>query len=260
MPAHVPTSNIRSVERALLLIELIGQHGALGLEDIHLLTELPKATVSRLLSTLVEQEWVRRGICDWRYRLCSKRLVGCSEQRFNRNLVEAATPLLKAVSEETGLVADLSIFNGEDLVVAESCIPNKLQARYPRKLMLAGQQASIFYSAMGKACLYELSAAGVQRLSDRHNLRAEQLLEASEKTASLGFGVRTECSWEFSVKLPFYIRAVALPIHYGDKTIGSIALHWPQDVLAVEDVERLFLPVLSGAICVLEKNLSCQQN
>src|SRR5262245_58062650 len=67
---------VRSVERALAIVELLGEHQELGLEELHYLTGLPKATVSRLLHTLLEQGWLYRGLCDRRYRLCSRRLFG----------------------------------------------------------------------------------------------------------------------------------------------------------------------------------------
>jgi len=52
MPVIEDSGTVRSVERALQVIELLGEHDALGLEELHCLTHLPKATVSRLLHTL----------------------------------------------------------------------------------------------------------------------------------------------------------------------------------------------------------------
>ena len=48
MPEREEAGTVRSVERALAILDLLGQHQALGLEELHYLTELPKATVSRL--------------------------------------------------------------------------------------------------------------------------------------------------------------------------------------------------------------------
>ena len=70
------SGGVRSVERALAIVDLLGEHQALGLEELHYLTALPKATVSRMLATLQEQGWVYRGLSDRRYRLCARRLFG----------------------------------------------------------------------------------------------------------------------------------------------------------------------------------------
>ncbi len=114
---------VRSVERALAILDLLGQHQALGLEELHYLTELPKATVSRLLHTLLEQGWLYRGLTDRRYRLRSTRLYGDAAERFRCQVVERSAPLLVELSERTGLVADLSILDGDRLLVAESSVP-----------------------------------------------------------------------------------------------------------------------------------------
>lgn len=246
---------VRSVERALAIVELLGEHQELGLEELHYLTGLPKATVSRLLHTLLEQEWIYRGLCDRRYRLCSRRLLGTPDQRFSRHLVEQAAPLLRELAERTGLVADLSFFDGDDLHVMESAIPEVLRKRYPANRLVVGLQASLFHSAMGKACLGELDSAEVQRLAQHHRLSGEDLLRAHEQTHNQGFGERTEGSWEYAVRLPFLIRAVALPVRSQDRLVGSIALHWPRDAHSVENVQQRHLGSLAEIVSQLQNSL-----
>ena len=246
---------VRSVERALAIIELLGEHQELGLEQLHYLTGLPKATVSRLLHTLQEQGWLYRGLCDRRYRLCSGRLYGDPRQRFSRRLVEQAAPLLQELSERTGLVTDLSFFDGDDLHVMESVIPDVLRKRYPSNRLVIGLQASLFQSAMGKACLGELDSDEVQRLALRHRLSGDELLRAHEQTHTQGFGERTEGSWEYAVRLPFLIRAVALPIRSGGRPVGSIALHWPRDTHSVESVQQRHLGSLAETVSQLQQSI-----
>lgn len=246
---------VRSVERALAIVELLGEHQELGLEELHYLTQLPKATVSRLLHTLQEQGWIYRGLCDRRYRLCSRRLLGNPTQRFSRLLVEQAAPLLLELSESTGLVADLSYFDGDELHVMESSIPEVLRKRYPGNRLVIGLRASLFHSAMGRACLGELDSTEVQRLAQLHRISGDDLLLAHEQTHSQGFGERTEGSWEYAIRLPFLIRAVALPILNQGRLVGSIALHWPRDTSSVEHVQQRHLGRLADTISQLQHNL-----
>lgn len=247
---------VRSVKRALAILELLGEHHELGLEELHYLTGLPKATVSRLLHTLQEQGWLYRGLCDRRYRLCSQQLFGDPGQRFSRRLVEQAAPLLQELSERTGLVADLSSFDGDDLFVVESSVPEALRKRYPSNRLVVGLQASLFHSAMGRACLGELGSEEMQRLALRHRLCGEDLLRAHEQTHNQGFGERTEGSWEYAVRLPFLIRAVALPVLSQGRLVGSIALHWPRDEHSVESVQQRHLGSLAATVSQLQRNLA----
>ena len=129
MGTTTDSGGVRSVERALAIVDLLGEHQALGLEELHYLTALPKATVSRMLATLQEQGWVYRGLSDRRYRLCARRLFGDRQLRLKRRLVEHAAPWLLELSERTGLVADLSCFDGERVEVMESAIPAVLRKR-----------------------------------------------------------------------------------------------------------------------------------
>lgn len=248
MDSKTESGSVRSVERALAIINLLGEHQALGLEELHYLTALPKATVSRMLLTLLEQGWIYRGLSDRRYRLCAKRLFGDSEQRFKRRLVESAAPLLLELSERTGLVADLSSFDGERVEVMESAIPTVLRKRYPKNCRIVGQHASLFHSAMGRACLGELQPHEVERLAGREQLNDEVRYQVSEQALHQGFGQRTEGYWEYPVRLPFLIRAVALPIHADGRLVGSMALHWPMDQAPVERVLSLHLNSLAATI------------
>ncbi|HWT70519.1 MAG TPA: helix-turn-helix domain-containing protein [Pseudomonas sp.] len=248
MDSKAETGSVRSVERALAIVELLGEHQALGLEQLHYLTALPKATVSRMLLTLQEQGWVYRGLSDRQYRLCAKRLFGDSRQRFKRRLVESAAPLLVELSERTGLVADLSCFDGERVEVMESAIPSALRKRYPNNCQIVGHNASLFHSAMGRACLGELQSDEVQRLAAREQISDESLLRVTEQSLHQGFGQRTEGHWEYPVRLPFLIRAVALPIRTDGRLVGSMALHWPMDEAPVERVLSLHLNSLAATI------------
>ncbi|HEK1692870.1 TPA: helix-turn-helix domain-containing protein [Pseudomonas putida] len=242
------SGGVRSVERALAIVELLGEHQALGLEELHYLTALPKATVSRMLATLQEQGWVYRGLSDRRYRLCARRLFGDRQLRLKRQLVERAAPLLLELCERTGLVADLSSFDGERLEVMESAIPQVLRKRYPHNCQLVGQHASLFHSAMGRACLKELAPAEVQRLATHERVGDEALLRDIEADGHKGFGQRTEGFWEYPVRLPFLIRAIALPVRVEERLAGSIALHWPLDQAPVERVLSLHLNSLAATV------------
>jgi DNA-binding IclR family transcriptional regulator len=145
-------------------------------------------------------------------------------------------------------VADLSSFDGERVEVMESAIPTVLRKRYPKNCHIVGQHASLFHSAMGRACLGELQPHEVERLAGREQLNDEVQYQVSEQALHQGFGQRTEGYWEYPVRLPFLIRAVALPIHADGRLVGSMALHWPMDQAPVERVLSLHLNSLAATI------------
>lgn len=250
-----PAASVRSVERALGVLELLERHQALGLEELHYLSYLPKATLSRMLSTLQARGWVYRGLSDRRYRVCTRRLFEDPAQRARRQLAECAAPWLVQLSESTGLVADLAYFDGEHLEVMESAVSPQLRRRYSRAVQVIGQRASLFHSAMGKACLFELAEEHACQLLAAEGISPEAYHQAREVWRQCGFGQRTEGHWEYSVRLPFLIRAVALPIRLDGAVVGSVALHWPRDLASVARVARLHLSRLGETIGQIQRDL-----
>ena len=199
-----------------------------------------------MLLTLQEQGWIYRGLSDRRYRLCAKRLFGDSQQRFKRRLVESAAPLLLELSERTGLVADLSCFDGERLEVMESAIPTVLRKRYPNNCQIVGQHAACFIRPWARLAWANWTPRKWSAWPVMNLCPSRGSIRAFEQTQHQGFGQRTEGYWEFPVRLPFLIRAVALPVYAGGRLVGSVALHWPSDQGSVERVLSLHMASLAA--------------
>ena len=108
-------------------------------------------------------------------------------ERFRCQVVERSAPLLVELSERTGLVADLSILDGDRLLVAESSVPGVLRKRYPANRLVVGQHASLFHSAMGKACLGELADSEVRRLARQHQVDEDLWLRTREQAHGQGY-------------------------------------------------------------------------
>jgi len=248
MQSTEDSGTVRSVGRALELIELIGDNGALGLEELHCLSGLPKATVSRLLHTLLERGWVYRNLCDQRYHLHSRRLFGNPDQRQQRHLAETAAPLLRDLSEYSRCVADLSFFDGERLVTTESAVPECFRKRYPSHRLVPGDQCSLQHSAMGQACLAALDEARAAHLTHARPAHEHAARRVRGQVQQRGFGERTEGYWEYRARLPFYIRAIALPIQQQGSILGAIALSWPQDHAEVSEISGQYLGDLKAAV------------
>jgi len=247
MPGIEDSGTVRSVERALHVIELLGEHDALGLEELHCLTHLPKATVSRLLHTLSERGWLYRSLCDQRYHLHSRRMYGASHKRQQRHLAETAAPLMRELSEHSRCTVDLSFFDGQHLYTTESVIPTCLRKRYPSHRLAPGDKCSLVHSAMGQACLAALDEADLAHLARSQPLH-ESARHLRRRVKQRGFGERTEGYWEYRARLPFHIRAIALPVHGQDGVIGGIALSWPQDHASVDDISQRYLGDLKAAV------------
>ncbi len=86
------------------------------------------------------------------------------------------------------------------------------------------------------------NSSALQRLAAHERLDDDGLLRDIEEQAHKGFGQRTEGYWEYPVRLPFLIRA--------------IALQWPLDQAPVERVSSLHLSSLATTVGEVQRALA----
>ena len=106
---------VQSVERCFALLEQLASGGRLGVSELSRLTGLHKATVHRLLQTLLELRYVRQEP-DGRYEL-SLKLVRLSSGLLERkDLPRRMHPYLVRLAEETGETVHLVQREGSRIV------------------------------------------------------------------------------------------------------------------------------------------------
>jgi len=154
---------------------------------------------------------------------------------------------MRDLSEHSHCTVDLSFFDGQHLYTTESVIPTCLRKRYPNHRLASGDKCSLMHSAMGQACLAALDETDLGHLVRSQPLH-ETALTLRRRVKQRGFGERTEGYWEYRARLPFYIRAIALPVHGQGGVIGGIALSWPQDHASVDDISQRYLGDLKTTV------------
>ena len=148
------TSTTRTLLRGLDVVEALADAdaGAMGPSAIGDAVGLDKATVSRLLRTLVEAGWVRQDAVTRQYRLSGKILRLAASVRLHLDLRTVAAPHLRALREELGETVHLGVM--EDLGVF---YVDKLES--PNSIQLVsrvGQVMPLHSTSLGKAILAAL--------------------------------------------------------------------------------------------------------
>jgi DNA-binding IclR family transcriptional regulator len=147
-------STTRTLLRGLDVVEALADAdaGAMGPSAIGDLVGLDKATVSRLLRTLVEAGWVRQDAVTRQYRLSGKILRLAASVRLHLDLRTVAAPHLRALREDLGETVHLGVM--EDLGVF---YVDKLES--PNSIQLVsrvGQVMPLHSTSLGKAILAAL--------------------------------------------------------------------------------------------------------
>jgi DNA-binding IclR family transcriptional regulator len=107
-------SGVQSIERAFAVLRCLAG-GAAGVTDVADRVDLPKSTVSRLLSTLEDLHVVEQVTGGGPYRLGPGLLEIAAMVLPGRSLVGAARPHLVELMHKTGEATGLSVLDGRDV-------------------------------------------------------------------------------------------------------------------------------------------------
>ena len=146
---------VHSVQRALRVIEGLSRRPVTTLARLHASTGLPKATLSRLLGTLIGEGYVRRVSHAHGFALTSKILNLSASIRQSDRLVEAALPLMEAFTHEHHWPIGLATREGDMMRIRATT-----QGISPHGLGGDGlnRRYGILWSAMGWAYVSYCSA------------------------------------------------------------------------------------------------------
>lgn len=206
------SEQVQSLKRAICLLEYMeARDGPLTLSELSAGTSLPKSTVHRLLTTMMEADIVEQSNEDGRYRLGLRLLeLGFSAGNM-RNVVAIAKPHMQRISFETNESVCLALLNrGEVLILAfnESSSAFHVVSRVGAKL-------PAHCTVQGKIMLAYLPPAEVKRILRERGMRAytpntmrtyEQLEQELKQIRRRGYA---EENSEFHVGL----HSVAAPIY-----------------------------------------------
>jgi DNA-binding IclR family transcriptional regulator len=210
---------IQAVGRTLDTLELLaGAKDGVSVLGLAESLQVEKSIASRILASLLDRGYVTRDSINDTYRL-SLRLLGLSSRFADRiGFPGICQPLIQALSKETKELVQLSIVDGDALVLAAYA-----QGRHQLSIVPAlGTNISLHATASGKAWLASLPEEQAAEIALRHGLvpRTEKtvtelsaLLDELKRTREKGYGLAVS---EFSDG----VNAIAIPI--GAERLGGV--------------------------------------
>ncbi|WP_265447299.1 IclR family transcriptional regulator [Flexivirga meconopsidis] len=156
---------VQAIDRALDLVEALGQGRPRGVSELAGATGLPVGTVHRILATLTERGYVVQD--DER-----KYVVGPSALRLadlsRQSVAAIGLPFARRLTALFGESANVAVQHGNSMVyVAQSPSPHSL-----RIFAEVGRMVPMHSTAVGKATLAALGPNEASALIDRLDLRA----------------------------------------------------------------------------------------
>lgn len=158
------SSSIQVIDRSLDIIDLlaIAEHG-MSIAEISAATQLPKSTVHRILSTLVERQYIEKDESTSVYCL-GYRFLEISSLFLNKiNLKTEALPIMHELSSYFNSIVYLGVMEGTEVVYLEKVDPFSSLRLYAQ----IGKREPIYCTALGKVLTAALPEDQFESLSRR---------------------------------------------------------------------------------------------
>jgi DNA-binding IclR family transcriptional regulator len=220
-----PAAAVQSVDRALLVLEILAKLGQAGVTEIAAELGVHKSTVSRLITVLESRGYVEQVSGRGKYRLgfSIARLARASSGHLD--LVKLSQDVCDSLAAEVGETTNLAVLDADRIInIAEAIGPAEITLR-----TWVGQSCPAHATSSGKVLLAGLDAADVRT-------RLESVLESFTdntvvKIADLQRELATarERGWaSVAEELEVGLNAVAAPVHDANaQVIAALSVSGP---------------------------------
>lgn len=249
------SESIRSVARALLLLRTMNIEHESTLQHLQRETDLPKATVFRILRTLRQEGYVQTVGDGGHYRLTAKvRELGAGYTDRSA-IVDVASPIALRLTRAIRWPLAIGTLDGDAIVVRYSTMPYSPLAVHATTL---GQRLGLLDTAMGRVYLAFCEPA--ERMALLQLLRSASPDGAIGEERKLGDEFEVIRRQRYATRKPDARRSsatVAVPIK-GDNIIATLCMTTFGRSLTDELIAQ-HVPVLQAAACEIAIAFTRQQ-
>lgn len=241
----VRSGAMTSTLRCFQVLELLAEEPfELGVSDIAEVLSMPRASVHRLCTTLVEGGFVEHVPAHKRYRLTPKSLwVGSGYLRHSAIYRAAFFPMQGLGKQITGTV-QLGVFSeGKVLFIHSVGYPGSTSAFADvglRRALHATASGKLFLADMPLDKVEQLMSHGVEKYTERTTVSFARMRQELVRVAAKGYAVNDE------ELLPGYLVLAAPVLDSKRRTVGAISITLPVDHTRREQ-ETAYLALLLDA-------------
>jgi len=242
---------MKSLNRALDILELIADHRGIGIREIAQRSGLPPATVHRIVAALSKRGYLNKDNRSHRYALSPKFMALGERVQQQIDIVSVAKPFLEELMAATRENANLCIRNGSKIVYVDQVASPDHNLQIFTKL---GASAPLYASGVGKVFLAHVSDAEFDdyvKTVDLHPFTAHTKTTAAalqKEVAAIrqaGYGVDDE-------ERELGVRCVAAPVFdHTDRIVAAISVSG-----AVQRIPRQRLTALGKQVLTCARHIS----
>jgi DNA-binding IclR family transcriptional regulator len=159
---------MKSLNRALDLIEIIAERGGIGVRELSKTAGLPPASTHRIVAALVTRGYLSKDERSHHYTLSPKFLILGDKVQQQIDIVAIARPFLEKLMAETRENTNLCVRDGHHVIYIDHVGSPDHHLRAFTKL---GGKAPLYASGVGKVFLSGFSRRRLQQYLDRVDLQ-----------------------------------------------------------------------------------------
>ena len=265
--------SIQSLARGLTVLQIVQASGALKLHDLHRISKIPKASLLRILKTLIEQGAIWRRIIDEAYVASYSLFELANRMDSETRLVEVASPVLESLSDAAKWPSILAVPRLTHMEVLETNAPRSYFHHIP--LGPVGFKINMLRSATGRAYIAFCEEPIRQSILDalRRSGREGDHLAMSdltvskiiEETRALGYGLRApDFGGDFDKTRRVFDDgrdSLGVAICIGTHVPGAINVTWAKRALSREKaIGLLAKPAMKAATEISNRLMQSHDN
>jgi DNA-binding IclR family transcriptional regulator len=240
-----PAAAVQSVDRALLVLEILAKLGQAGVTEIAAELGVHKSTVSRLIAVLESRGYVEQVSGRGKYRLgfSIARLARASSGHLD--LVKLSQDVCDSLAAEVGETTNLAVLDADRIInIAEAIGPAEITLR-----TWVGQSCPAHATSSGKVLLAGLDAADVRaRLASvLESFTENTVVKITDLQRELA--TARERGWaSVAEELEVGLNAVAAPVHDANaQVIAALSVSGPAYRMGAAQFEEAAKQTIAAA-------------
>ena len=254
--------SITALKRGLDVLAAIQNASAMTFTDLQRQTDIPKATLVRILKTLQENGWVRHNQATGRY-LCPTKAGAPSDSSDQRaRLAELAQPFRIRLQSRIPWPTDLAVREGSSMLLVDP--PDAAVTSLTANYRLLGFRPSMLRSSLGRCYLSYCPDTERQAIldllnrstneADRAELRSNSIRRTVQQTRARGYALRDPS--HTSLDSPERYGAMAVPVFCGERLVACLSCSWLPALVNATDIASAYLGELKGSASAIGDKLA----
>jgi IclR family transcriptional regulator, mhp operon transcriptional activator len=259
-----PFKPVSALQRGLAVLSVVSKLGRARVTDVREATGLDKATILRMLETLVGEGYVEKHPLDGTYAVTGRTVDLGRGFGPHARLGELTGPLMEQFRQRVGWPSDFAVPDGDAMFLIETGERSPLIMTHRP----AGYRPNFLVSGLGRAYLAFCAEDEQRRVLDRMAgttvPEAKKLLrnmtltrDLFEKIRKLGYATTDDA---YAKRMGAEtILTMAVPLTDKHRVYGAVCLLFVRTSMSEENAERDYLPKLQAFSRRLMKQLESER-